>query len=54
VAVPNGFTPAGAPTSVTFSGQLYREGELLALAKAYQDLTGHHEKQPPLFAVSRL
>jgi Asp-tRNA(Asn)/Glu-tRNA(Gln) amidotransferase A subunit family amidase len=52
VAVPNGFTAAGAPTGVTFSGHLYREGELLALAKAYQDLTGHHLKQPPLFAVS--
>jgi Asp-tRNA(Asn)/Glu-tRNA(Gln) amidotransferase A subunit family amidase len=52
VAVPNGFTAAGMPTSVTFSGHLYREGELLALAKAYQDLTGHHLKQPPLFAVT--
>ena len=52
VAVPNGFTAAGAPTSVTFSGHLYREGDLLALAKAYQDLTGHHAKQPPLLAVT--
>jgi len=24
----------------------------LALAKAYQDLAGHHLKQPPLFAVA--
>jgi Asp-tRNA(Asn)/Glu-tRNA(Gln) amidotransferase A subunit family amidase len=52
VAVPNGFTAAGTPTSVTFSGHLYREGDLLALAKAYQDLTGHQVKQPPLFAVT--
>ena len=52
MAVPNGFTAAGAPTGDTFSGHLYREGELLALAKAYQNLTGHHLKQPPLFAVT--
>jgi Asp-tRNA(Asn)/Glu-tRNA(Gln) amidotransferase A subunit family amidase len=51
VAVPNGFTGAGMPTGVMFSGHLYREGELMALAKAYQDLTGYHAKQPPLFAV---
>jgi Asp-tRNA(Asn)/Glu-tRNA(Gln) amidotransferase A subunit family amidase len=51
LAVPNGFAPNGSPTSVMFSGHLYREGELVALAKAYQDLTGHHLKQPPLFAV---
>jgi Asp-tRNA(Asn)/Glu-tRNA(Gln) amidotransferase A subunit family amidase len=51
VAVPNGFTAAGAPTGVMFSGHLYREGELMALAKAYQDSTGDRDKQPPLFAV---
>ena len=52
LAVPNGFEANGSPTSVMFSGHLYREGEIVALAKAYQDLTGHHLKQPPLFAVS--
>ena len=51
VAVPNGFTAAGAPTGVMFSGHLYREGELMALAKAYQDSTGDRDKQPPLFAI---
>jgi Asp-tRNA(Asn)/Glu-tRNA(Gln) amidotransferase A subunit family amidase/Asp-tRNA(Asn)/Glu-tRNA(Gln) amidotransferase C subunit len=51
VAVPNGFSAAGTPTGVMFSGHLYREGELLALAKAYQDATGGRDKQPPLFAV---
>jgi Asp-tRNA(Asn)/Glu-tRNA(Gln) amidotransferase A subunit family amidase len=51
VAVPNGFTAAGAPTGVMFSGHLYREGELMALAKAYQDSSGNRDKQPPLFAV---
>jgi Asp-tRNA(Asn)/Glu-tRNA(Gln) amidotransferase A subunit family amidase len=51
VAVPNGFGANGSPTGVMFSGHLYREGELMALAKAYQDLTRHYERQPPLFAV---
>jgi len=51
VAVPNGFTAAGSPTGVMFSGHLYREGELMALAKAYQDSTGDRDKQPPLFAA---
>ena len=35
-----------------FAGHLYHEGPLMALANAYEDLTGHHLKQPPLFAVS--
>jgi Asp-tRNA(Asn)/Glu-tRNA(Gln) amidotransferase A subunit family amidase len=52
VAVPSGFAPNGSPTGVMFSGQLYREGELMALAKAYQDLTGYPGKAPPLFAAS--
>ena len=51
VAVPNGFTAAGTPTGVMFSGHLYREGELMALAKTYQDATGERDKQPPLFGV---
>ena len=51
LAVPNGFAANGSPTSVMFSGQLYREGELVALAKAYQDVTGHHLQQPPLFEI---
>ena len=53
VAIPNGFGANGSPTGVMFSGHLYQEGPLLALAKAYQDLTGHHRRQPPLFAVTK-
>ena len=48
VAVPNGFTAAGLPTTITFMGQLYEEGTLLALAKAYQDATNFDEKHPVL------
>ncbi|SFQ51324.1 amidase [Hymenobacter arizonensis] len=48
VAIPNGFTSAGLPTTITFMGQLYEEGKLLALAKAYQDATDFDEKHPNL------
>lgn len=47
VCLPNGFTKAGSPTSLTFTGSLFGEGPLLAVAKAYQDATGHHLKRPP-------
>lgn len=50
VAVPNGFTPRGTPTGTNFVGHLFREAELLALAKAYQDATGFHLKHPTLDA----
>lgn len=48
IAIPNGFTAAGLPTTITFMGQLYEEGTLLALAKAYQDATDFDEKHPVL------
>jgi Asp-tRNA(Asn)/Glu-tRNA(Gln) amidotransferase A subunit family amidase len=49
VVVPNGFTDSGSPTSITFVGDLFDEATLLAVAKAYQEATDHHEKHPPLF-----
>lgn len=48
VVVPNGFTKAGAPTSISFVGKLFDEGELLAIAKKYQDATGFNLKHPKL------
>lgn len=48
VVVPNGFRKDGTPTSITFLGRLFGEGEALALAKAYQDATGWHLKRPRL------
>jgi Asp-tRNA(Asn)/Glu-tRNA(Gln) amidotransferase A subunit family amidase len=38
----------GTPVSLTFLGNLYREAELLAFARAYQDATGFHRKYPKL------
>jgi Asp-tRNA(Asn)/Glu-tRNA(Gln) amidotransferase A subunit family amidase len=48
VVVPNGFTKAGAPTSISFVGKLFGEGELLAVAKKYQDASGFNLKHPKL------
>ena len=50
VVVPHGFNEKGNPTSLTFIGKLYGEGEMLALAHAYQEATGWHLKHPKLSA----
>jgi Asp-tRNA(Asn)/Glu-tRNA(Gln) amidotransferase A subunit family amidase len=49
VVLPNGFDEKGAPTSVTFIGNLYGEATLLAVAGAYQRSTAFHENHPPAF-----
>lgn len=49
ISVPNGFDSKGRPTSLTLIGNLYDEGSILALAKAFQNATDFHEKHPPLF-----
>ncbi|MDB5241893.1 MAG: amidase [Spirosoma sp.] len=48
VVLPNGFTKENLPTSITFMGQLFEEGKVLAVAKAYQDATAWHKKHPVL------
>lgn len=49
VVVPNGFTEEGKPASgLSFIGGLYREAEILAVAKAYQDATDFHLRHPEL------
>jgi Asp-tRNA(Asn)/Glu-tRNA(Gln) amidotransferase A subunit family amidase len=48
VVLPNGFTKAGAPTSISFVGSLFGEGKILAVAKRYQDATDFHKKHPVL------
>lgn len=50
VVLPNGFTDNGRPTSITFTGDLFDEGSVLRVAKAYQEATDHHKKHPPLFS----
>ncbi len=49
VVLPNGFRASdGTPTSVTFTGRLFGEAELLAVAHAYQQATSYHTAHPPL------
>ncbi len=49
VVVPSGFEEDGTPVSVSFVGGLWRDAEALAVAKAYQDATGFHERHPAPF-----
>lgn len=48
VVLPNG----KPPEAITFTGRLYGETELLAVAKAYQEATGHHTKHPDMSQVT--
>lgn len=48
LVLPNGFTDAGTPVSISFIGNLFGEADLLRVAKAYQDATAHHLKHPVL------
>ena len=44
--VPTGVSAAGLPTNVTFFARPFGEMELIALAKAYQDVAKHHLVKP--------
>ncbi len=46
VAVPNGFTPRGLPTSLQFVGAPWAEATILAAAHAYQARTDWHRQHP--------
>ncbi len=53
VVVPNGYgfrnsSWLGGVTGIMFTGKLYGETELLALAHAYQQATDFHLQRPPL------
>ncbi len=50
LSVPNGFSDAGTPGSITFYARPFGEAELLAVAKAYQEASGFHLKHPKLEA----
>jgi Asp-tRNA(Asn)/Glu-tRNA(Gln) amidotransferase A subunit family amidase len=44
----DGIGGPGTPVSLTFLGNLYREAEMLAFARAYQEATGFHRRHPKL------
>ena len=48
VVLPNGFGADGTPRSITLTGRLWGESELLAVAAAFQDATDFHRRRPPL------
>jgi Asp-tRNA(Asn)/Glu-tRNA(Gln) amidotransferase A subunit family amidase len=49
VVVPNGFRSLdGTPTSITFTGRLFGETELLSVADSYQRATDFHLRRPRL------
>jgi Asp-tRNA(Asn)/Glu-tRNA(Gln) amidotransferase A subunit family amidase len=51
IILPSGFRKNGdleMPNTITFTGRLYGETELLAVGHAYQQATGHHLKHPDL------
>ena len=54
VCVPNHFHPVEgyarrkSPGSITFIGGLYRDGAVLQLAHAYQQVTDFHVRRPPI------
>ncbi len=47
VVLPTGLRQ-GKPTSICFTGQLFEEGKVLRVAKAFQDATDFHQKHPAL------
>ena len=49
VVLPNGFKDSGSPTSISFVGNLFDEGTILAVAAAYQEATTFHQKRPGTF-----
>ena len=51
IVVPNGFNDKGSPTSISFIGNLYHDGNVLALAKAFQEASNWHKKYPPKFDI---
>ncbi len=54
VILPNGFRESdGTPVSLTFIGDLFAEGKLLAVARAYEQATDFHRKHPDLEAALR-
>lgn len=48
LVMPNGFRENGTPVSMTFIGNLFKESDLLAVAKAYQDATDFHLQHPEM------
>ncbi len=52
INVVHGFLESGSPASLTIYGPPFRETEVIALARAYEAVSGFHGKHPNLDAVT--
>ncbi len=48
ISIPCGFTTGGLPIGLMIAGPRFAEGKVLALARAYQQATEWHKRQPPI------
>jgi aspartyl-tRNA(Asn)/glutamyl-tRNA(Gln) amidotransferase subunit A len=48
ISIPCGFSKSGLPIGLMISGPRWSEGKVLALARAYEQATEWHKRQPPL------
>ncbi len=48
IAMPDGLDGRGRPNSITFTGRLFGEQDLLAIARAWQESTHYHQEHPKL------
>lgn len=48
LSIPAGFDPAGLPLGVQLVGRFAQEWTLLRIGRAFQDVTRHHLRTPPL------
>lgn len=48
LSVPNGFGPNHLPTGIQFTGRVWSEDKLLAIAQAYQQASDWHKKRPAM------
>ncbi|MBY0524381.1 MAG: amidase [Gemmataceae bacterium] len=48
LSVPNGFGAKDLPTGIQFTGRIWSEAKLIAVAHAYQQATDWHKKRPPI------
>ena len=48
ISIPCGFSKSGLPIGLMIAGPHFSEGKILALARAYEQATDWHKRQPPL------
>ena len=51
ITVPDGFGQHGIPTGLQFMGSAWSDGNLIAIANAYQQQTDWHKRRPPVAKI---